>query len=72
MPGEDLRTLIDAQGALMIAIATGGPTIESRQAEYVARRAEIRGELRALRLDDPNPYRDLWAWYGHYSANLGT
>lgn len=67
---DGLRTLIEQQAALMVAVATGGPQINTKQNEYVERRKEIARELQRLSLDDPNPYRDLWAWYGYYSANL--
>jgi hypothetical protein len=68
---DALRTEIEQQAALMVAVATGGPQIDSKQSEYIARRKRIAGELKRLRLTDPNPYGDLWAWYGFYSANLG-
>ncbi len=55
----------------MIAVATGGPRIEHRQDEYINRKREIAAELRRRGLVDPNPYGDLWAWYGYWSANLG-
>ena len=67
---DELRREIEQQAALMVAVATGGPRIEDRQNEYRARRAAVRDELRSRGLEDPNPHRDLWAWYGHYSANL--
>jgi hypothetical protein len=70
MTVEELRASVEQQKALMIAVATGGPRIDDRQREYTARRREIAAELRRRGLADPNPYGDLWAWYGHWSANL--
>lgn len=67
---EELRTAVEQQKALMIAVATGGPRIDDRQNEYRNRRREIAAELRRRGLVDPNPHGDLWAWYGHWSANL--
>jgi hypothetical protein len=66
----ELRDEIEQQKALMVAVATGGPRIDQRQAEYSQRRQRIRGELHRRGLEDPNPHRDLWAWYGHWTANF--
>jgi hypothetical protein len=68
---EELRVAVQQQAALMVAVATGGPQIKLKQEEYTERRGEIRGELASRGFDDPNPFRDLWAWYGFYSQNLG-
>jgi hypothetical protein len=69
---EELRTAIEQQAALMVTVATGGPRIEDRNAEYRTRRRNILAELRDRGLADPNPYADLWAWHGHWSQHLGT
>lgn len=66
----DLKRLIEAveaQKALMIAVATGGPRIRDVNMEYVERREQIREHLVTLGVDDPNPHSDLWAWYGKWS-----
>lgn len=68
---RELRTAIEQQAALMVAVATGGPQINTVQDQYATRRDQIEHELQRLSLDDPNPFRDLWAWYGYYSQNLG-
>ncbi len=62
----ELEALIDAQQQLMIAVATGGPRIESRNDEYKARRAQIRTLLAGRSVRDPNQFDDLWAWYGRW------
>jgi hypothetical protein len=67
---SELRSAIQQQAALMVAVGTGGPQIDTVQNEYTERRDQIRQELERLRLDDPNRFRDLWAWYGYYSQNL--
>jgi hypothetical protein len=66
MTDEDLKTAIAAQKALMIAVATGGPRIPSVNNTYVERRAAIAEALAARQLADPNPFDDLWAWYGRW------
>jgi hypothetical protein len=67
----ELRSLVEQQSALLVAVATGGPRIESKQTEYHDRRRLILRELRRRGLQDPNPHGDLWQRYGHWSANLG-
>ncbi len=72
MTFEELQQAISDQKDLMVAVATGGPPIRDRNTEYQRRRREIRAELRERGLEDPNPHRDLWAWYGRWSTELGT
>ncbi|HEU5371098.1 MAG TPA: hypothetical protein VFU51_01785 [Gaiellaceae bacterium] len=70
MEPNELAALIEQQAALMVAVATGAPRIEDKQREYVARRKKIRAELRRFGLEDPNPYGELWLWYGYWSQHL--
>jgi hypothetical protein len=65
---NDLMKDIDAQRSLMITVATGGPRIQSVNAEYQDRRLRIRKGLDEREIDDPNPFEDLWAWYGKWSS----
>jgi hypothetical protein len=53
---------------MMVAVATGGPRIEAINHDYCALREELRGYLDALGVPDPNPFDDLWAWYGRWSS----
>jgi hypothetical protein len=62
-----LGEAVEAQKAMMIAVATGGPRIKDVNREYEDRRLQIREALAALGVEDPNPYPDLWAWYGKWS-----
>jgi len=59
---------IESQKDLMIAVATGGPRIQEKNQEYRERRSTIKVQLAKQSLDDPNPYPDLWAWYGRWSS----
>lgn len=67
-PTEGLGGLIEAQRSLMIAVATGGPRINSVAEEYHQRQQSIRAGLAVYGLADPNPYADLWGWYGKWSS----
>jgi hypothetical protein len=72
VPRDDERgTLvneIDALKSMMIAVATGGPRIQERNQEYIQRRRAVGALLLKYNLQDPNPYSDLWAWYGRWSG----
>lgn len=70
IPSSELKELIqkiEAQKGLMIAVATGGPKIKDVDAQYRQRRFEILTTLQDMGIDDPNPYPDLWSWYGKWS-----
>ena len=64
---EQMIGLIEAQKACMISVATGGPRINDVKKEYEDRRNQIRVLLNRITISDPNPYSDLWGWYGKWS-----
>lgn len=64
----DLIQEVESQKALMIAVSTGGPRIQEKDQEYRERRLRIKSSLLRKQIDDPNPYSDLWAWYGKWSS----
>jgi hypothetical protein len=64
----ELEQLIESQIDLLIAVATGGPSIQSKNQEYRERRKLISDKIQTLSKKDPNPFVDLWAWYGRWSS----
>ncbi|MGB8346041.1 MAG: hypothetical protein WCD86_14235 [Ktedonobacteraceae bacterium] len=58
---------IEIQKTLMIAVATGGPRIKDVNKDYEERRLQIAERLKTLGVEDPNPFPDLWTWYGKWS-----
>jgi hypothetical protein len=64
----ELEQLIEAQKDTMISVATGGPRIQNKNDEYKQRRLQIIEKFRAISQKDPNPFEDLWAWYGRWSS----
>jgi hypothetical protein len=64
---KELIQNIEAQKGLMITVATGGPKIKDVNAQYRNSRFEILTKLQDVGIDDPNPYPDLWSWYGKWS-----
>lgn len=68
MTDDELIAEIEAQKALMVAVATGGPRIQEVDPEYRRRRIKIQKGLSERGLKDPNPHADLWRWYGTWSS----
>ena len=66
MEKSEVERLIESQIDLMIAVGTGGPRIQSKNDEYKERRNVICEKLQSLGKRDPNPFDDLWAWYGRW------
>jgi hypothetical protein len=65
--GKELIQEIEKQKALMIDVATGGARIQQVNDEYKERRISIISKLQAAGIQAPNPYSDLWNWYGKWS-----
>ena len=63
-----LKRDIEAQRNLMVSVATGGQRIQQVNEEYIERRERIRVVLKVLNIEDPNPFTDLWDWYGKWSS----
>ncbi len=63
---KELIQKIEEQKGLMMEVATGGPKIKDVNAQYQERRFEIHTKLQELGIEDPNPYPDLWSWYGKW------
>ena len=59
-----LRTLVEVQRGIVVAIATGS-SMDSHRADYRRRRASLRAALRSRGLSDPFMWSDVdlvWAW----------
>lgn len=70
MTDKECIALLEAEKDQMIAVATGGPRIQEVNQQYIERRHTIHSFLLSAGLEDPNPYGDLWGWYGKWSAEL--
>jgi hypothetical protein len=68
MTEQDCIRELEAEKAIMIAVSTGGPRIQEVNQQYIERRHQIRPFLFSIGVADPNPYPDLWAWYGKWSS----
>lgn len=57
--------------AMMIAVATGGGSIQDVNDYYIAREVRLRDSLPSD-VKYENPHDDLWAWYHYWKDNFGT
>ena len=51
----------------MVSVSTGGARIQSENDDYITRFQETSEGLRERGLENPNPFKDLWAWYGKWN-----
>jgi hypothetical protein len=71
IPSDVIRGLRE-QGALLIDIATGKQTISVVNDDYRERRDALRPALESYMVDDPFPWRDLWAYWADEAKPLAT
>jgi hypothetical protein len=67
----ELMQLLELQAALLIAVATGGPRIDTVNQEYQQRRRVLNTGLSRYGIEPPFPWRDLWGWYGTWQTLAG-
>jgi hypothetical protein len=67
---ERLRSEISVEMEMLIDVATHEMRIQDVNDAYKERRRSIRQGIRRLGLADPNPWADLWMWYGYWSERL--
>lgn len=63
---KDTIEKIERQKELMISVATDGLRIQEVNNEYKERRLQILSLLQKISVKDPNPFDDLWKWYGKW------
>lgn len=68
VPNELLIETLEAQKNIMISVSTGGSQIQSVNAQYKKKFDLIDLALKERHIQNPNPYSDLWEWYGKWSS----
>ena len=63
---EELISKIEQLKSKMIAVATGGPQIQEVNDGYKTLYTKLDSWFTQLGLDNPNPFKDLWDWYGRW------
>jgi hypothetical protein len=64
---DELIKTIELQKSLLISVSTGGERIQNVNQKYQSRLPLIRKGLAERNIKDPNPFTDLWDWYGKWS-----
>lgn len=65
---DDLIEKINYLKNVMISVSTGEQKIQDENDRYKKIYREVSVELKKLGLKSPNPYTDLWEWYGKWSS----
>lgn len=68
MTNDELVKALEGVRNMMIAVATGGPRIDSIDPDYQNLFAEVSNELAHRGIGNPIPYGTLWDWYGRWSS----
>lgn len=68
MTDEELLDKLESLKNTMVAVSTGGPRIDNVNSDYRRDYSEVDGALRQRNITNPNPYSDLWSWYGRWSS----
>jgi len=68
MTDRELIQSIEKLKNIMVSVSTGGQRIQDVNAVYKATYNEVDIELKGRNLENPNPYSDLWEWYGRWSS----
>lgn len=64
---EAAERLLDQVAAAMVSVATGGPEIKKVDPDYQREYKALSAVLKRLGIKNPNPYGELWRWYGKWS-----
>ena len=68
MTDAELIKHIEKLKSIMVSVSTGGERIDNVNTEYQSSYAEVDAALHNRGLENPNPYSDLWEWYGRWSS----
>lgn len=67
---ENLIKDVEYLKNVMISVATGGQRIQEVKDEYKEKYQNVNRILLRLNIQNPNPYTDLWDWYGKWSSEF--
>ena len=65
---DEIISLIEKIKDIMVSVSTGGYRIQDINPEYQENYDSLEQKLHALQIKSPNPYSDLWEWYGRWSS----
>lgn len=68
MADSELIESIEKIKNTMVSVSTGGQRIQDANVGYQQAYVNVDLELRKLSIKNPNPYSNLWEWYGRWSS----
>ncbi|RJP57220.1 MAG: hypothetical protein C4541_10625 [Candidatus Auribacter fodinae] len=68
MTDKELLQSIEKLKNIMVSVSTGGQRIQNINAAYQNSYRDVDNELNNRTIKNPNPYSDLWEWYGRWSS----
>jgi hypothetical protein len=68
MTDDELMKALQEMKSLMVSASTGGPQIDSVNGQYKQLCVSVEDALRERNIENPNPFSDLWDWYGRWSS----
>ena len=68
MNDQELIQVLEKLKNTMVSVCTGGQRIQDANPGYQEGYREVVIELGNRNLENPNPYSDLWDWYGRWSS----
>lgn len=67
---ENLIKDIEYLKNTMVSVATGGHSIQDVNNEYKEKYQKVNKALQRLNIQNSNPYKDLWDWYGKWRSDF--
>ena len=55
---------------ILVSVSTGGERIQNVEIQYKKAFNFVDKALQRLNIKNPNPFRDLWEWYGQWHSSL--
>jgi len=65
---EELLEQINLLQSIMTSVSTGGQDIKEINDKYKQLYKTVDSKLKGLKIPNPNPYSDLWEWYGRWGS----
>lgn len=69
---KDLENKIEYLRNVMVSVATGRQKIQEVEKEYSLIYNQVATCLKKIEVENPNPYKSLWDWYGKWRNDFHT
>jgi hypothetical protein len=66
---RNLIEYIKTLSSIMSSVATGGANIDKVNEDYIKQYKRVNEVLEILKIENPNPYHNLWEWYSRWKSD---